>query len=283
MRKILNLLFVLALVVTAQAKEKLSKNQQKAVQQVHEWLSPDKAQSSVGFGGAVNFMYGTSIPVVLAAPLQTTNIELEPGESVLEAFAGDTVRWIVAPALVGEGNKQISVVVIKPTEAGLSTLLSVFTNKRPYYIQLRSTERDYYPVVTFSYPEKVKEKWDAYYKQKANDEEKKKLAVIDNDSKDAQPRNIDTLDFAYDVVGNTSWKPLRVYNDGVQTYIQMPEELKYNEAPALLVLDRSGDEKIVNYRLKGDRYVVDKLFEKAELILGVGDNQEKIEITRKRK
>lgn len=50
-------------------------------------------------------------------------------------------------------------------------------------------------------------------------------------------------------------------------------------APSLLVLN--GDEEVMdNYRLQGDRFIVDQLFDKAILIAGVGSKQTKITITR---
>lgn len=37
---------------------------------------------------------------------------------------------------------------------------------------------------------------------------------------------------------------------------------------------------MVNYRLQGDRYIVDALFDKAMLIAGVGSRQRRVTITR---
>lgn len=38
--------------------------------------------------------------------------------------------------------------------------------------------------------------------------------------------------------------------------------------PPLFVMGRDGDAQLVNYRVKGDWYIVDRLFDKAELRLG---------------
>ena len=40
---------------------------------------------------------------------------------------------------------------------------------------------------------------------------------------------------------------------------------------------------MVNYRLQGDRYIVDTIFDKAILIAGVGKGQDKITIKRVQK
>jgi type IV secretion system protein VirB9 len=94
-------------------------------------------------------------------------------------------------------------------------------------------------------------------------------------------KNINNLDFDYNIKGDASWKPTRVYNDGIKTYIQMPKNMLYNEAPIFLVLDQNDNNQLVNYRLKENNYIVDKLFNKGILIIGVGDDQEKISIERK--
>ena len=58
------------------------------------------------------------------------------------------------------------------------------------------------------------------------------------------------------------------------------------EAPTLLLLNKEGgifseDETVmVNYRLQGDRYIVDTVFDRAILIAGVGGNQSRVTITR---
>jgi type IV secretion system protein VirB9 len=62
--------------------------------------------------------------------------------------------------------------------------------------------------------------------------------------------------------------------------------MNQTEAPTLLAVRDSGspfkkdEELMVNYRLQGNRYVVDTLFEKAILVAGVGSSQKKIVIER---
>ena len=66
----------------------------------------------------------------------------------------------------------------------------------------------------------------------------------------------------------------------------MPSIMAQTDAPTLLLLNKEGglfsdDETvIVNYRLQGDRYIVDAVFDRAVLIAGVGSNQSRITITR---
>ena len=69
-----------------------------------------------------------------------------------------------------------------------------------------------------------------------------------------------------------NWRPTRVFDDGAKTYIQFPKDLSVSEAPPLFVTERKGKTaNLVNYRVKGDYYVVDRLFDAAELRLGEKD------------
>ena len=66
----------------------------------------------------------------------------------------------------------------------------------------------------------------------------------------------------------------------------MPSTMQQTEAPTLLVVRKDGgvftDEEtvMVNYRVQGDRYIVDTVFDKAVLIAGVGSSQDRVTITR---
>ena len=73
---------------------------------------------------------------MVCSPLEVCNIALQPGEVVRDAHAGDTVRWSVSPATYGAGDKVTTVLVIKPKDAGLTTSLSVTTDRRIYNIKL---------------------------------------------------------------------------------------------------------------------------------------------------
>ena len=94
------------------------------------------------------------------------------------------------------------------------------------------------------------------------------------------------LNFAYSVSGDAPWKPVRVFNDGAKTIIQMPETMAQTEAPTLLAIREKGglfaddEQVIVNYRVQSNRYVVDGLPEKVILVAGVGSDQDKITIER---
>jgi type IV secretory pathway VirB9-like protein len=81
---------------------------------------------------------------------------------------------------------------------------------------------------------------------------------------------------------------VRVYNDGRKTIIEMPKAMQQTESPSLLVVRKDGgiftdaETVMVNYRVQGDRYIVDTVFDKAILIAGVGSSQDRVTITRRK-
>ena len=128
------------------------------------------------------------------------------------------------------------------------------------------------PKVSFIYPDAVQQRFLALKERQTEEKEKNTIPETQE--------YLGNLDFAYRISGdNAPWKPVRVYNDGVKTIIQMPPKMRQTEAPSLLVINAEG-EALVNYRLQGDRFIVDQLFDKAMLIAGVGSKQTKITITR---
>jgi len=91
----------------------------------------------------------------------------------------------------------------------------------------------------------------------------------------------DKLNFDYKVTGgNEQMRPVRVFDDGAKTYIQMRSEIQNREAPVLVVLGSDGKGEMTNYRVQHQTYIVDRLFERARLILGAGKKAQKVEITR---
>lgn len=96
---------------------------------------------------------------------------------------------------------------------------------------------------------------------------------------DGKTADLSALNFNYEVKGKARWKPECVYDDGRQTFIRLPENSASGEMPVLLV--RKGKQDVlVNYRVKDSAMIVDGLFERIALIIGVGDDQEKVEVIR---
>ncbi|MEI9996781.1 MAG: P-type conjugative transfer protein TrbG [Rhizomicrobium sp.] len=201
-----------------------------------------------------------------AAPGQVTDIALEPGETLSAISAGDTVRWAVGDTASGAGTSRQVHVMVKPFAAGLTTNLVILTDKRAYHLQLASTERTAMAALSWSYPQEA--------------------LIVARAAAEQGPPTIDTglqlddLKFRYAISGDSPpWKPVRVFDDGKKVYIQFPEQIDRGEAPPLFVVGQDGRSELVNYRMRGNFYVVDRLFSRAELRLGQ-DSQQVVRITR---
>ena len=230
-----------------------------------------------GPDGSVRFIFGATKPRIICAVLQVCDIELQVGEQVNSINLGDTARWIVEPAITGYGDNEIQHLIIKPLDVALDTSLIVTTNRRTYHIRLRSTRNEFMSRVTFTYPDEATKKWALL---KANSEKEHTRNTIPGTKE-----YLGDLTFNYKLDGNAPWKPVRVYNDGRKTIIEMPDAMSQTEAPTLLVMRSGGgssddDQVMVNYRVQGNRFIVDSIFDKAILVAGAGDTQDRVTITR---
>lgn len=228
--------------------------------------------------GYVRFIFGAQQPSIVCAVLQVCDVALQAGEQVNSINLGDTARWTVEPAITGFGPTEVQHLIIKPMDVGLETSLVVTTNRRTYHFKLRSHRSQYMPQVAFTYPEEALAKWEAI--------KTRQQAEIKRDTIPQTGEYLGDLNFEYTVTGKVSWKPVRVYNDGVKTIIEMPKAMSQTEAPTLLVVRKEGgwlkdDETVmVNYRVQSNRFIVDSIFDKAILIAGVGKSQDRVTIQR---
>lgn len=256
----------------------LSTREWHSVSLAKEWMNNGN-KSFRGEDGSITFLYGATMPRIVAAPLRLTDIQLQAGEQIKDVQIGDSTRWMITPSISGSRPHEVSHLMIKPTDVGLETTLVILTNRRTYHLNLLSRRTEYMPIVSFRYKSEINKKWSAYqehFQTQAKEEKKAKTVQVTS----TLVRNIEDLDFNYKLIGETSWKPVRVYNDGIKTYIEMPESMSFQEAPILMVLDSHDNTQLVNYRLKENKYIVDKLFSQAMLMIGVGDDQEAITIQR---
>jgi len=243
----------------------------------NEWKShPDKPRR--GGDGSVKYLYGATLPTLACTPLQVCSIKLQPGETVNDIHAGDTARWHVNLAQSGTGPEMTTLVIVKPTDAGLVTNMLITTDRRVYTIKLASTQKSWMPVLSFDYPEDLTSALAAYKAKQTKDYRSTTLA---------SGQNINNLDFNYRISGDQPrWRPLRVYSDGHKTYIQFASTNFSGDAPALVELGNDGglfrqpSQQVINYRVIGDRYVIDNVVDRVALISGVGSNQTRVVITR---
>jgi type IV secretory pathway VirB9-like protein len=88
--------------------------------------------------------------------------------------------------------------------------------------------------------------------------------------------------YALEIVeGEPRWLPRQVFDDGRKTYIRFPADMVAREVPVLFVA-RNDELQLVNYYPQGEFYVVDRLFDAAELRVGQ-QHQEIVRVERLRR
>ena len=202
-----------------------------------------------------------------SAPGEISDIALQPGENLISVAAGDTVRWVIGDTASGSGMARRSHILVKPAAAGLRTNLVIATDRRLYHVEAESNATTAMAAISWTYPEETM------------------LALHVSAAPPPEPAGapavaVESLNFGYRIEGdNVAWRPLRAFDDGHQTFIEFPANLGDVEAPPLFIIGSDGKAELVNYRLKGRYYVVDRLFSGAELRLG-GKHQQIVRIVR---
>ena len=257
-----------------QQNSDLSDNEKKALKIVNEWRKGNRIYPvTKGNNGEVELIYGLSQPQILTAVLQITDIQFEMGETITSIHLGDTARWAIehikANTLYGYHDH----IIVKPKDSNLTTSLVVVTDKRTYHIQLKSNEKQYYPMVKFHYPSSL------IVRNSQSEEIKAKKEISLKDV--TTGAYLKDLSFGYTIKGNAKFKPIRVYNDGRKTIVELPRSINSSNIPLLMTVEpESKKPVIINYRYQNNKFIVDAVFDKAILISGVGRSQKKVTIIR---
>jgi P-type conjugative transfer protein TrbG len=210
---------------------------------------------------------------VYAAPGQITDIALQEGEQLAGSgpvAAGDTVRWIIGDTESGTAAAKKVHILVKPTRPELTTNLVINTDRRTYHLELRSTEKTYMASVSWIYPQ---DELIALRRQNALADA---AAPVDT------ALDISRLRFRYAIEGdNPPWRPVRAFDDGKKVYIEFPGGIGQGEMPPLFIIGPEGKtSELVNYRVRTNHMIVDRLFAAAELRLGDGNSERRVRIVR---
>lgn len=201
---------------------------------------------------------------------QVSTISLQPGEQLVSVAAGDTARWVIGDTTSGAGATRRTHILVKPSQSNLRTNLVVTTDRRIYLILISSGRGPAMTAMSWTYPQD-----ELLALQTAASSREAALPIAGDVA-------IDRLNFNYSIGGDRpSWRPVRVFDDGVQVFIEFPANLAAGEAPPLFAVGKGGKAELVNYRARGRYYVVDRLFSEAELRLGE-KRQDVVRIARKR-
>ncbi|MBQ9564433.1 MAG: TrbG/VirB9 family P-type conjugative transfer protein [Synergistaceae bacterium] len=216
----------------------------------------------MGEQGYVIYPYGEVVPVITCRPLRMTDVALEPGEEIMGVHAGDSVRWQFSPSQSMKNGLAVAHIVVKPSQPGISTNLLIHTDRRTYNLDFTSSEKaEYLRGVAFSYQDN-----DLTYLFKKQGGGKTKS--LEDEIQGPMPNvDVEELYTLYSITnaGKVDWAPEAVFDDGNKTYIRMPS--RFSETPAFYIqVDRK--EAMVNFRVKGRYYIVDRLFDKAYMKIG---------------
>lgn len=225
-----------------------------------------------------DFMPG-AMYTIYTAPLRLTDIALQQGEKIISIAAGDTLRWQISQTYSGQADTLRQHVIVKPNQPGLKNTILITTNRRVYHLVLVSTDNNTYMVSV---------KW--HYADSP-------LTFVSNQSQGYGSDGIATMpagtggspfkldlskiDFNY-VYGmvkgdKPSWYPVRVFNDGRQTFIEFPKHFYQTNMPVLYVATNSKEYgTMVNWRIKGRYMIVDQVIQNARLQSGVKSKKNQV-------
>jgi P-type conjugative transfer protein TrbG len=245
------------------------------------------ATPTPGADGRVVYIFGQGMPVVVCAPLRVCAIELQAGEHLeSQPQIGDSRRWEITPVLSGSGLDETPLLVVKPIEAGLETDLIVSTDRRTYVFRLISDPTRFVSRLAFQYPGEDAAKWAAFEARQEAAKRDAETVAERARQKDKQAgvvpmadNALDNLYFDYKLNGDPAYRPQQVFDDGQHTYLIYPKDGRFRELPTLLI-QVNGKSELVNFRVNGARYIVDRLFDKAILVIGVGKKQTRVTVTR---
>jgi P-type conjugative transfer protein TrbG len=216
-------------------------------------------------------------PLVECAPLRTTDIQLAAGETITDVALGDSERWMATPASSGDPHHPVPHLAVKPQVPGIETNMTIYATEHIYHLLLHSRGHAMQEL-EFYYPDELLAAMRAADVARANSRER----GVANDQSGALSNGAavdpSRLNFNYEIAGpEVPWRPVRAFDDGAHVFIEVGPQMKVSEAPALMI-GAAGGTQIVNYRLAGNYFVVDRLFKEAMLVSGVGRGQDRVTI-----
>ena len=190
-----------------------------------------------------------------------TDIKLKPGESITYLAAGDTKRWLIDKAKVGN----VTHVYIKPIAKNIMTNMIINSSTHSYRLLIDEGD-NYTPIIEFSFP--LEDMAKALTTPMKLTKEQKEFNAIYT-TKDAKGKRVlKKINRNYEMKKHGKVEddmlPVEIFDDGIRTAIKMPQSNKY-DLPTLYLVDDENKLTLVNYRPRGDYFVADRVFRHARL------------------
>lgn len=201
--------------------------------------------------------------LLLAKPKAVTHVQFAADEAIQSVAAGDTTNWEFTPT------RNRRNLFVKPRYENQETSLTVLTDRRSYQFVLRSTGdgRKWYQRVSWLYPRELLLTMEGGTEPDATvTAATGKAAPLSGEAASELTVTPDQLRFGYEIRGEAPFRPRVVFDDGRFTYFQLPAALQ--ELPALFAVVEDRDYSLVNYEVKGDYLVAQRLLPAAVLKLG---------------
>lgn len=203
--------------------------------------------------------------LVLTRPRAVTHLQFAPDELIQSVAAGDNFAFELTPT------KNRKNMFIKPKFDDQETSLTVITNQRTYQFVLRSTGegKKWYQRVNWLYGSELVVDLDSDLATSAAAQVAELRPSPTNDATrhvgipGLQP---EALRFNYEISGDAPFRPLVVFDDGRFTYFKLPPNVQ--ELPALFAVIEGKDYSLVNFEVKGDYLVAQRVLATAVLKLG---------------
>jgi P-type conjugative transfer protein VirB9 len=216
----------------------------------------------------VTFTYSSdAVFPLLTQAGESTHIQLEPGEGVTEKpTLGDTIQWRISG---GPTN-----LYVKPVRSGISTTLTLVTNKRTYEFYLVASEPGgkFYQQVSFNYPEEVRDvQLQAEQKAETFIAEKRRL---DNQVL-TPPLDPTSYHYGYKISGDAPFRPIDVFDDGTKTFFRLPG---VQDIPAVFIPDDQKRLELIVTRVEGNFIIADRIGD--HFVLKLDDQEVSVESDR---
>jgi type IV secretion system protein VirB9 len=218
-------------------------------------------------------------PTIHCAPGRVSEIVLARDEKVVGATVGDSLRWMVVP----QDNK----IRVKPCPQGcamgigaaagqtatapmptvFATNLIIDTDHRTYHLKLQSGALGHaVESLTFWYPDEIA----AAETARAEVLRKAVTQLVD------PPAH---LNFNYRITGpSVPFKPVQAFDDGSHEYLLFSDTAALESDMPSLYVEQGKTQELVNYQVRNNYYVVDRLYQNAALTQGVGSDRETVRI-----
>jgi len=219
-------------------------------------------------------------PTVRCAPGRITEIVLAGDEKITSATVGDSVRWMVVP----EQNKirikacpqgcamGVGAAAAQPAVAAAPTVyatnLIIDSDRRTYHIKLQAgPQARAMESLAFLYPD------DIAAAETARAEALRKAAS----QAAADPPT--HLNFNYRITGpSVPWKPVQAFDDGSHEYLLFANTAAVESDMPSLYVGQGTTQELVNYQVRQNYYIVDRLYADAALTQGTGSDRQTVRI-----